>query len=617
MKKISYKILAGYLFVVLLLGIVAYLGITGMKKEVNTFAGMMEKRLSLAKDIEGLRYTMLNQGYCFRGYFITNSEKWFQKFLQEGEKARKLAVTIRPRLQTENDRAALAKIVELQKKYEDICAQVKGLMVAGRAVEAVPLTAAAGKVFNELDVVSNEFLALNDQAGKNDIARTIQDAQFRQQEVMAVSLVAGLIAVLIIIFLNRSISKPVIGLAESLARVAEGDLTVSELKVTTKDEIGTMTKAFNSMLESLKNVLHQINTASQSVASTSRQLSSNSNEASKATEQVAGAIEEVAKGSGEQSRSVGETVEVMIQVARSIEQIASGAQEQSKNVINTIEIVDEMVNRVDEMAKGMQKVREVSEQSKAIAENGGQAVERTVTGMFKVKESTSDTAGKINQLGEQSQKIGEIIQVIDDIAEQTNLLALNAAIEAARAGEHGKGFAVVADEVRKLAERSSKATKEIAELITGMQHGTEAAVASMQVGATEVEEGVNLAKEAGGALREILRGVQTSSEHVNLVMNLIEKILNGSQEVSRAVNNVAAITEENTAATEQMSASAQQVSSSMLNVASISEENASAAEEVSASTQELTASIEEISSSSEQLSQMARELQNLVAKFRL
>ncbi|WP_242653761.1 methyl-accepting chemotaxis protein [Thermincola potens] len=135
----------------------------------------------------------------------------------------------------------------------------------------------------------------------------------------------------------------------------------------------------------------------------------------------------------------------------------------------------------------METVKQVSEQNGAVATNGGQAVERTVKGMLQVKDAVFETARKINELGEQSQKIGEIIQVIDDIAEQTNLLALNAAIEAARAGEHGKGFAVVADEVRKLAERSSKATKEIADLITNIQKGTKVAVESMQVGTREVD----------------------------------------------------------------------------------------------------------------------------------
>ncbi len=280
-------------------------------------------------------------------------------------------------------------------------------------------------------------------------------------------------------------------------------------------------------------------------------------------------------------------------------------------------MVTEMTNKVDIMAEGMETVRQVSEQNGIVAAAGGQAVEKTVKGMRQVKDAVFETAQKIHELGEQSQKIGEIIQVIDDIAEQTNLLALNAAIEAARAGEHGKGFAVVADEVRKLAERSGKATKEIAELITDIQRGTKVAVESMQVGTKEVEAGVELAQDAGQSLTEIVNGVKTAGEQVHKIMILINEILLSSKEVTDAVNNVAAITEENTAATEEMSASAEQVNASMQNMASISEENAASAEEVSASTEELTASIEEISASGDQLAKMAQELQNLVTRFRV
>lgn len=169
--------------------------------------------------------------------------------------------------------------------------------------------------------------------------------------------------------------------------------------------------------------------------------------------------------------------------------------------------------------------------------------------------SIKESAKKITELGKQSQQIGEIIQVIDDIAEQTNLLALNAAIEAARAGEHGKGFAVVADEVRKLAERSGKATKEIATLITSIQKGTEVAVKSMD------------------GLKRLMM--------------------------------------------EEMAAGSGLVNSSIVSIAAIAEESAAAAEEVSASTEEMNATTEEIAASARHMSDLARELHKLVAKFKV
>ena len=433
---------------------------------------------------------------------------------------------------------------------------------------------------------------------------------------VVVGSVALILALVVAIVFARNLTAPIAKLVAVIGQASEGDLT-SQLQINRADELGTLANAFKKMMDNLRGMIHQINATSQSVAATSEELSANAEEATKATQQVSQTIEQVAKGSTNQAQSVTDIVQVMDQVGQSIQQVAAGAGEQSKNVITTTDMVNNMVQKINVMAEGMENVKQTAEQNGVVAENGGRSVEKTVDGMLKVKEAAFETANRINDLGEQSQKIGQIIEVIDDIAEQTNLLALNAAIEAARAGEHGKGFAVVADEVRKLAERSGKATKEIALLITDIQKGTKLAIDAMQIGKTEVEQGVVLAQEAGKSLSEIVDGVRTTGENVHKIIGLINDILSGSQEVSNAINNVAAITEENTAAAEEMSASTEGVNSSMQNVASISEENASAAEEVSASTEELTASVEEISASSEQLAKMAQDLQNLVSKFRV
>lgn len=426
-----------------------------------------------------------------------------------------------------------------------------------------------------------------------------------------------LAALLLSLLITKKIANPLSLITKETDRIASGDLTILLDNIKSNDEIGVMAKAVNKMAGNLKTMITQINATSQSFAAASEELTSTAAEATKATTQVAQAIEQVAIGSGEQSRNVTDTVKIVEEVSQAIGQIASGAQEQSRNVMDSTAMVTDMANKVNAMAESMSALKQIAEGNGDTAASGGEAVDKTIKGMLQVKEAVFETAQRINELGEQSQKIGEIIQVIDDIAEQTNLLALNAAIEAARAGEHGKGFAVVADEVRKLAERSGKATKEIAELITDIQHGTKVAVESMQVGTREVEQGVSLAQDAGKSLNEIVRGVQAAGETVQNIMSLINNVLKSSQEVSEAVNNVAAITEENTAATEEMSASAEQVNDSMQSIAAISEENAASAEEVSASTEELTASIEEMSASSEKLAEMAQELQSMVARFRV
>ncbi len=455
------------------------------------------------------------------------------------------------------------------------------------------------------------------------VAISIQEAEAKiaaeqKRTIILMLVILTLITAFLLTLTITVIGRPLQRILKASQNLASGEADLTQrLEVKAKDELGLLADCFNSFIEKIQQIIKKIANSAENVAATSEQLSANGEEAAKATQQVARAIEQIAVGSGEQSKSVNDTVKVVGQVAMAIDQISAGAQEQSKNVISTTDLVADMANKIDRMAEGMETIKEVSEQNGIVAVNGGKAVEKTVQGMLRVKEAVFETAQKIHELGEQSQKIGEIIQVIDDIAEQTNLLALNAAIEAARAGEHGKGFAVVADEVRKLAERSGKATKEIADLITDIQRGTKLAVDSMQVGTKEVEDGVSLAQEAGQSLNEIVDGVKTAGDNVHKITGLINEILCSSQEVSKAVGNVAAITEENTAASQEMSAFAEQVNAAMENIASISEENAAAAEEVSASTEELTASVEEISSSGGQLNGMAQELQDLVAQFRL
>lgn len=612
------KLLAGFSVVSVLLLVVAYFGITGIINVQSKYDKIVNVIDAVEINLSQLEIFQMKQVADVRGFVLTQRQTFMDNYDEVGAEQAKVFEWIGKTVAKKESKECLATLIELSSKYDNVKDKVRQAVDANNQTLAIQIIDQEGApiVDSFLETI-DEFHNISKEYSKTTVGEA--NASIRQAKTIAysVSALALIISVSLGIFLSQAIAKPVNALATVAGEVSRGDLTVTLPEVKTKDEIKDLADAFRVMVQNLRDILYSINTSSQSVAATSEELSTNAEEASKATQQVAQTIEQVAKGSAEQSKSVTDTVQIMDQVTQSIRQIAAGAQEQGQNVTNSTYMVEEMVRKIDVMAEGMENIKQVSEQNGVIAENGGIAVEKTVTGMQKVKEAVFETAQRIHELGEQSQKIGEIIQVIDDIAEQTNLLALNAAIEAARAGDHGKGFAVVADEVRKLAERSGKATKEIAGLITDIQHGTKIAVDSMQVGTKEVEDGVSLAQQAGRSLNEIVSGVKNAGENVHKIMGLIKDILNSSQEVANAVNNVAAITEENSAATEEMSASAQEVNASIQNVASISEENAAAAEEVSASTEELTASVEEIYASSEQLAKMAQDLQNLVSKFRI
>jgi len=268
------------------------------------------------------------------------------------------------------------------------------------------------------------------------------------------------------------------------------------------------------------------------------------------------------------------TASISEQISSSTEEMAAGAQEQTAQANEVVLQVEEMTKTIMSTSKNATLASEASRKAGQVAREGGIVVNKTVEGMNKIADFVVNAAGKIQNLGKNSEQIGEIVQVIDDIANQTNLLALNAAIEAARAGEQGRGFAVVADEVRKLAERTTKATKEISDMIKRIQEVTGNVVVSMSEGKDEVETGKELAQKAGKSLEEIIQS---------------------SDAVLDVVNQVAAASEEQSATSEQINHNV---------------------ETISRVTSESAAGIQQIASAADELNRMTNNLRELIAKFK-
>jgi methyl-accepting chemotaxis protein len=616
--KVGTKIILGYVIVLALLVVVAVVGNSGMHDVQEKYDYVLDRRIPVTVGIMNLDSQIRKQIINLRGYMIYRQEDTVKTLTDDiRPDIEKVKGELFKVLTTEQGKKLYTRIDNADKTYWENGQKIIELYRAGRDAEAAPFITAAGQAIKEFEAAQAELVALNDSLIKENVGEAKAMAVKDQRTLLIVSLGAVIIGLAAGIYLGRKISRPVIALTEAAGYVAEGDLTREVPDIKTGDEVEVLGQAFKTMVHNLRDLLGKVNDSSQMVASTSEQLSANANQASMATQQVAAAVGEVAKGNNEQTTSVNQTVEITNQLIMAIEQIAKGAQEQSANVLQTADIVNQMASAIQDVAANSQAVSTGAVKTADVAEKGGEAVKKTVEGMERIKQSVFDTANKIKELGEHSQQIGEIIQVIDDIAEQTNLLALNAAIEAARAGEHGKGFAVVADEVRKLAERSGKATKEIADLITNIQRGTENAVKAMEIGTGEVETGARLAHDAGLALEEIVQQVKQAVDQIEGISAASEEMAASSNEVIKAIDNVSAITEENTAATEQMTASSNQVMNAMQNIAAISEESGAAAEEVSASTEELNASTEEIASAAGNLKKMAVELQQLIKKFKV
>jgi len=474
------------------------------------------------------------------------------------------------------------------------------------------MAAAGKKSITACDSMVDAVKALMDKAVNQ--ASTAGTNAIRAVSILA--FLAVIFGAFIAVTITRAIVNPVVALVNDAERVAKGDLTV-QVEAQGQDEIGKLSEAFKTMVGSLKDTIIQVTDSANRVTASSQELSATSEEVNKATQQITETINQVAAGSTEQSKTVQNSAAAMEQLGRAVNEVATGAQTQARTVDQTVVLVQQITSAIEHVSALSQEAAANAQQVTDVATSGGKQVTASIGGMERIKEATDKVGDMVKQLGESSQQIGAIVETIDDIAEQTNLLALNAAIEAARAGEHGKGFAVVADEVRKLAERSSKATGEIAELISTIQQMTNDAVQAMDRGSQEVTEGTGLANQAGDALKSIQTAVAGIVRQIEEVSAATQQMSSSSSEVVKAIENVSAVTEQTTAAAQQMAASSTEVSQQIEQVAAVSEENAAAAEEVCATTEEQTASVEELSASSEELAQMAEELQELVSQFKV
>ncbi len=321
---------------------------------------------------------------------------------------------------------------------------------------------------------------------------------------------------IIFVMFNRAIIEPVTRLVGVANKIAEGDLT-QKLSISGKDEMGTLANALNTVSGNLNTMVSKINATAQHLTDS--------------TARIVDVSRQMKEGAGKQA--------VQTQtVARSMEQMEETSREMSQHA---------------------EEATSAAAQASDVAVKGGEIVRHSIDGMVQVSSTVQESAEKVEQLARHSEQIDQIVSVIEDIANQTNLLALNAAIEAARAGEQGRGFAVVADEVRGLANRTTDATKEIADMVKVIQSGTEAAVVSMEAGRKEAEQGVEMANQAGASLEQIVEVVDGLSDRIQQITGATVAQSAVTHDVTANVATVSEISEQTEKDAQQCSASSSEL----------------------------------------------------------
>ncbi len=393
----------------------------------------------------------------------------------------------------------------------------------------------------------------------------------------------------------RALSVPVKSLAEAAEKVADGDVNVA-VDVKARDEVGKLSESFNQMVSQIRETLAEVELKSkvaedaakeaetqkviaveqqEYLAASTRLLLSemekfsfgdltvnvnalrDGDDVAKLFEGFNNAVLNIHQMISNVTESVQATASASNQISASTEEMAAGAQEQSSQANEVATAIEQMTSTILQTSRNSMSASENARKAGSIAREGGKVVKDTVDGMNRIADVVNSAATTVKKLGKSSDEIGEIIQVINDIADQTNLLALNAAIEAARAGEQGRGFAVVADEVRKLAERTTKATKEIAGMIKQIQDDTNGAVQSIEKGTEEVENGKTLANKAGSSLEEIISASTEVEDLINQVATASEEQSSAAEQISKSIEGINSVTNETASGIQQIARAAE------------------------------------------------------------
>lgn len=447
-------------------------------------------------------------------------------------------------------RALLDELERLRQEYREMREQQAiPLIYQGKTDQATRLVIGAqAERFAKIQTVTKQLIDLTKKKARAEVARSEREALLTVRQLVAVGAAALAAGLFMALLLNKMIAAPLREIAERAGRIASGEIAVQPMSSYRRDEIGILEEQFNRMAGSLQAKVD----AAQQIATGDLRVEVKLQSESDA---LGIALAAMVKNLREMNREIGEGMNVLTTSAAEIlagtTQVATGATETATAMAETATTVEEVKQTATLANQKAKLVAEAAQKAAQVSQGGRKAVEDTTEGMQRIREQMEQIAESIVRLAEQGQAIGEIIATVNDLSEQSNLLAVNASIEAAKAGEQGKGFAVVAQEVKSLAEQSKQATAQVRTILGDIQKATSAAVLSTEQGTKAVEAGVRQSAAAGEAIRQLTESMAESAQAANQIAVSAQQQLAGMDQLAQATENIKLATTQNLESTRQ------------------------------------------------------------------
>ncbi|SIO26580.1 methyl-accepting chemotaxis protein [Carnobacterium alterfunditum] len=558
-KSLKTKILLAFMTIILLVIVLATIMIVTISKTNNKTEQMIDEELTLLIANDQLTLSISQRIAAARGYILFGDGLYKNLFDQYTEKSQKyekqvLALSTKKETQEVIDRSVDWEAMVLTDVFERYDSGDEAGAASYLRSSVEPYSNDLIKEFEKLSDIRMDSINAQAQSvtnlGKSSLMLTF-----------IISVLVIILGITIALLTSNSITKPIKKVMERMQTIAYGDLTSEPLAITAKDETGQLAMAINQMQVMEKEVMEGIKRASEMLTNNSNELTQSANEVKSGSEQVAITMQE----------------------------LATGSETQATTASNLSVVMGNFTKKVQSTNKSGEKIKDSSMGVLSMTTQGKEYMEDSNRQMAKIDEIVLDAVFKMATLDNQTKEITNLVMIIQKIADQTNLLALNAAIEAARAGEHGRGFAVVADEVRKLAEQVAVSISDITGFVEKIQTESKRVSDSLQTGYTEVQEGTSQIKKTGDTFNQINASVTTMVKGIKDISDNLESI-----QVNSEIMN-----------------------SSIEEIASVSEESAAGVEETSAASQEITSSMEEVAGNSEQLADLAKGLAEMVAEFKI